>query len=276
MKFFNSDTAQSMSEWPLCLPRKPMRGRVNISDVTLVVVETMLHDLARAAMRDAMEHCNFGEVAWFSDQPSETPGTTWHKIEHDTTERQQRTSATMQFVWSKPFIDRISTPHFLFMQWDAGIVDTASWDPQFLNYDYIAPPWGFDDGYNVGCGGFAIYSTRLMRHLIEHRPMPAVGGDKILCRDWRPELEREGFTWAPEGHAIRFGFEYYRDAIGPTRHFGYHDSRNWPLVMRGEALRERIKLAQQSKYIIDTGKLDRAFAMAPWLNAVIQKEKIYA
>lgn len=275
MKLFNSDTAQSISEWPLCLPRKPMRGRVNISDVTLVVVETMLHDLARAAMRDAMEYCNFGEVAWFSDKPSETSSTTWHKIEHDT--GKGGVCLPMRYVWSRDFIDRISTPFFLYMQWDAGIIDPASWSHRFLEHDYIAPPWDFANGHNVGCGGFAIYSTRLMRHLIEQRqPMPGLGADKILCRDWRPDLEREGFTWAPDELAIRFGFEYFRDAIGPTRHFGYHDPRNWPLVMRGAALRERIKLAQQSKYIIDTGKLDRMLAMAPWLNTVIQKEKIYA
>ena len=276
MRLFNSDIAQSISEWPLCLPREPFRGRVNISDVTLVIVETMLHDLARVAMRDAMKHCDFGEVAWFSDQPSETSGTTWHKIEHDVTVRRQRASAPMQFVWSKPFIDRISTPHFLFMQWDAGIVDPSLWDDRLLECDYAGAPWDFADGRNVGCGGFTIYSARLMRHLIEHRPMPDIGADKVLCRDWRPDLERQGFRWAPDELAIRFAFEYVRDARGPSRHFGYHDSRNWPLVMKGDALCERIKLAQQSKYVVDSGKLDRVFAMAPWLNSVIQKEKIYA
>jgi hypothetical protein len=173
---------------PLCIPPKPYHGpRVDLRDVTLVVIETLLHDLAREAALDCVRAADYGEVAIFSDREIKVPDATWHKFAHEQGDRE----VVSRFVWSNKFLDRITTKFFQIVHWDSWIVDPALWTPAFLDYDYIGAPWWHGDGRNVGCGAFAIRSTRLMRHLVDNAdryPFP-IPEDDVLCRKWRPQLE---------------------------------------------------------------------------------------
>ena len=255
---------------PLCAPLKPYDGRkLDLRDVTLVVTETLLHDLAREAVLECLRFADYGEVAIFSDRPIDVPNATWHSLVH--VEGDPDTCA--RFMWSANFLDRIGTKFFQLLHWDSWIVDPAMWRSDFLDYDFIAAPWWYRDGYNVGCGAFAIHSVRLWRHLVdnpERFPFPPRQADDVLGRTYRKQIEPEGFTWAPDDLALSFAFECSRSTVGRSRHFGFHEFRNWPLVLERDRLIDRVKLAMRSEYIRRSGKLDQMWHGAPWLRRYVE------
>jgi hypothetical protein len=112
-------------------------------------------------------------------------------------------------------------------------------------------PWGWHgDEFEVGNGGFSLRSCRLMQYVAEHResfPYHHLE-DEILCRRYRPELERAGFRWASRSVALRFSFER-TGFSGNDRHFGYHGIFNWPRVFSVPSLQQRISLMLGNKYL---------------------------
>jgi hypothetical protein len=127
-----------------------------------------------------------------------------------------------------------------------------------LDYDYIGPPWRYEDNKNVGGGGFCLVSTRLKCYLRDHPqeyPLPIVSSDWLLCCEYRPRLEAEGFKWAPEDLAYRFAFEYYRPS-STSRHFGFHGIFNFNTVLSPVDLVERTKLILASKHATSRGGSD--------------------
>jgi hypothetical protein len=257
--------AQPQDRPPLCAPPRPYNGpRLDLRDVTLVIIEPMLHDLAREAALDTLRHAAYGDVLVFSDRRIDIPGAEWRPTERGP----DQDSVTGLFLYGD-WLDGVATKFVQLLHWDSWIVDPALWVPAFLDYDYIGAPWGYTDGLNVGCGAFALRSVALMRYLAQHRdayPLLAGREDDLLCRRHRPALEKQGFTWAPENLAVQFCFECARVSLWPSRHFGFHEFRNWPLVLGREPLIERVKLAMRSDYIRRSGKLDQILRCAPWLR----------
>ena len=70
-----------------------------------------------------------------------------------------------------------------------------------------------------------------MQYVAEHPEKFPLGHpeDDLLCRRYRPELERAGFRWASSDLALRFSFER-TGFSGLDQHFGYHGIFNWPRV----------------------------------------------
>lgn len=92
------------------------------------------------------------------------------------------------------------------------------WCDEFLAYDYIGAPW--QDGV-VGNAGFNIESGRLMKRKLSlpFCTEPIINSDYWLCRNMRPLLESEGFTFAPRPVALKFSTE----TIGNNwPSFGFH------------------------------------------------------
>jgi hypothetical protein len=89
----------------------------------------------------------------------------------------------------------ISTSHALCVQWDGYVLDPLEWEPEFLEYDYIGPPWPhFADGMNVGNGGFSLRSRRLLEACTT-LPISTDAEDVLICRTHRQMLEdRFGLT----------------------------------------------------------------------------------
>ena len=101
--------------------------------------------------------------------------------------------------------EHVETSHALTIQWDSGIVSPAQWSDEFLGCDYVGAPWGWHgDAHEVGNGGFSLRSRRLMQYVAEHRETFPLGHpeDDVLCRRYRPELERAGFRWASERSGV--------------------------------------------------------------------------
>ena len=218
-------------------------AKLQLPDVTLLIMDTKCHELARLAIEDSIRDVDFGDVIIFSDLPIHVPGTRWVKVDPwPSVER------CCEFVWYE-LSDHIKTSHWMIVQWDGWIIDTGCWRPEFLEYDYVGAPWWYNDAWNVG-NGSGLRSIRLMKFLDEHRdafPM-RMPEDGVLCRDYRPALEMHGFRWPSEQLAAEFAFECTRPSPA-SKHFMFHDMFNFPAVLEGERLAERLRLIYANPYI---------------------------
>jgi hypothetical protein len=238
--------------------------RLNLPDVTLLMIETREHALACLAMQECLDKVVFGDVLLLSDQPNKIKPLTFSGV---TTFRQYVVDDfTDKLGWCRSnWYDApplLRTPYVLQIQWDSWVWDPTQWTEKFYDYDFIGSPWWYKDGKNVGNTGFSLMSTRLKRFLNANRekfPCNSVAEDDLLCRGYRLELEKYGFTWAPEELAHKFAFECCRPAKD-SRHFGFHGAFNFNEVLSEDALIERTRLMLKSDYITNpNGVIWRAF-----------------
>ena len=231
--------------------------KLHLPDVTLAVCETRLHPLAKLAVEDCLALADFAETVVVSDRPFGIPGER-HVPIADIASREE----LGRFGWTQSW-KHIETSHSLAIQYDSWILAPEMWDDGFLAYDYIGAPWWYFGDRNVGNGGFALYSRRLLRHIAENgdKYPHAEPSDEVLCRTYRPALEAEGFRWAPEDVALRFSFE--RTGWTPaSRHFGFHGVFNWPRVLTRERLIERLSLCNY-RHFTDPRSVPEALALIP-------------
>ncbi len=236
-------------------------SKLHLPDVTLVMIETREHTLARMAIEECLDKCEFGDVLIVTDRPLEfSPLTLTHRVYprfHIVDDFPDKLGWARSAWFDLPLLLR--TSHALHIQWDSWVWDTAKWSDDYLAYDYIGAPWWYKDGKNVGNSGFSLVSSRLKRYVYDRRAMfecNVPSEDDLLCRTYRPELEKAGLRWAPERLAHEFSFECARPS--PTsRHFGFHAVYNFPEVLSEKALIARLMIAVQSEYI-RTGPLTQS------------------
>lgn len=115
----------------------------------------------------------------------------------------------------------ITTDHCLVVQWDGFVLDPGQWDPAFLQFDYVGAPWPqFDDGHDVGNGGFSLRSRKLLGACLDPRFARSHPEDLAICRVNRNLLEQKhGIRFADRGTAKRFSCER-TSSREPT--FGFH------------------------------------------------------
>jgi hypothetical protein len=218
------------------------RQRLRLKDVTLVIADTVCHDLMRMAVDDSIKAVEFGDVIVASNRNIGIDGAQQVIIDslNDKTDYSR-------FIWDT-VPNLVSTSHFLVVQWDGFVVNPLAWNDAFMFYDYIGAPWWHNDDRNVGNGGFSLRSTRLSKHLLEHceRYPFHLAEDHVLCREYSDSLRSEGFRFADEETARGFSFEMI-DPNMPT--FGFHHVRNFPLVLAHDRLAERMKLVCGNEYI---------------------------
>ena len=228
-----------------------MTSKLYLPDVTLVMIDIQCPELARLAITDSLAQAQFGAVLIFSVEPIEVDGTRWVRVPE-----WPNIDECAKFMWYElPYL--IPTPWWINIQWDGWIIDAGCWSDEFLKYDYTGAPWWYDDGLNVG-NGCALRSTRLMRFVAEnkeHFPLVRYQEDDLLCRAYRPTLEKKGFAWAPETVAARFSFECTRPSP-QSRHFMFHDSFNFPFVLTGNRLAERIRLMWENPHLQSGRKIN--------------------
>jgi hypothetical protein len=226
---------------------------LRLPDVTLVMVETREHALARMAIADCVAAADFGGLVIITDRPSEFSEFSSLKPQFKIVP-----DWPSKLGWSRSWWfdvpPLLRTSHSLNIQWDSWIWLQEMWSDDFLKYDYIGSPWWYKDGKNVGNGGFCLVSTRLKRYIADRRweyPCNVSVDDDLLCRRYRPSLEEKGFRWASEEVAHRFAFECSRPSAD-SKHFGFHAMFNWPVVLDRDRLIERMELATRSPYIKDS------------------------
>ncbi len=137
-----------------------------------------------------------------------------------------RSSAAYSDFLLAELIDHVDTTHCLVAQWDGQVLDAGRWQDAFLDYDYIGASWPqFDDGHDVGNGGFSLRTRRLMDLCRDPAFVPAHPEDVAIGRINRAWLEGQGIRFAPHDLADAFAAERTGD---PRQTFGYHGVWNMP------------------------------------------------
>lgn len=130
-------------------------------------------------------------------------------------------------------VDYVETSHCLVAQWDGHLLDAHRWDPEFLDYDYIGASWPqFEDGHDVGNGGFSLRSRPLMEACRSPDFRLVHPEDIAIGRANRDFLEGLGLRFAPRALADDFSAERSADIAAS---FGYHGSFNMPKAIGVEA-----------------------------------------
>ena len=241
---------------------------LKLPDVTLVLIETREHELARLALRDSEEQAEFGEVVVFTDKPSVFADGKRRIVE--VPDWPSKVGWSRCFWYDVPM--HVRTSHALGIQWDSWVVAPDAWRDDFLAFDYVGAPWWYKDGMNVGNGGFCLRSTRFLRYIRDHRdrfPVVTDLDDDLYCRKYRPSLQSAGFEWAPEPIAQAFAFECVRPDK-EARHFGFHAVYNFNYGCQDDEgrLLERAEAMAQSNYVTKTNPYlwKGLLKAAPWIE----------
>ena len=202
--------------------------RIQLPQVTLCAVTSVNVAATITALERCLEQIDFGACRLLTDvtlSPAH-PGIEVVKIE-----RIASSVAYSDFMLAK-LPDHIDTSHCLIAQWDGHVLDAGRWRDAFLDYDYIGASWPqFDDGHDVGNGGFSLRSRRLMDLCRAPAFAPVHPEDVAIGRTNRTWLEGQGMRFAPRALADLFAAERSAD---PRETFGYHGVWNMPRAIGPE------------------------------------------
>jgi glycosyltransferase involved in cell wall biosynthesis/MoaA/NifB/PqqE/SkfB family radical SAM enzyme/predicted SAM-dependent methyltransferase len=216
-------TRQTVFQRGLALQEKGS-GKVNIPSTTLCCIDCYNHQLSIRALEYSMRQCGFDRVVFFTDREFDLEEIEVVKIPTITTKQ--------QYSWFvlKELNKHVHTDFVLMVQYDGFIINPEAWTSEFQKYDYTGAKWHwYNDGYNVGNGGFSLRSKRLLQSLDDTVNNNGIsmdsdsltyGEDSFICRTYRGLLEdKYSIKFAPEFIADRFSYER-SEPVG--RPFGFH------------------------------------------------------
>jgi hypothetical protein len=189
---------------------------LTLPQVTLCAVSSVNLAATVRALEASLSQVDFGACKLFTDRPVRPahPDIAVVPIAPISSVR-----AYSNFVLTQ-LVDHIDTFHCLVAQWDGNVLDAGRWRPDFLDYDYIGASWPqFDDGHDVGNGGFSLRSRRLMAACRDPVFQPHPVEDVAVGRINRAFLEDLGMRFAPRAIADAFSTERAGDV---SASFGYH------------------------------------------------------
>lgn len=196
-----------------------------LPDVSLVAVSSVNIDATIAALVASVNIAAFGAAKLFSDQePQDLPP----DIEWVPISPLKSSSAYSEFILAQ-LADYVETSHCLIVQWDGYPLRADRWQAGFLEYDYIGASWPqFDDGNDVGNGGFSLRSRDLMKACQSPVFASSHPEDVAVCRHNRGALEAQGLRFAPRSLADAFSAERAGD---PDISFGFHGVWHMPRLL---------------------------------------------
>lgn len=206
--------------------------RLDLQQVTLVAVTSVNVAATVIALERSMAQVSFGAVKLITDHAPEAlpPGIEWVKIASLAS-----ASAYSGFVLER-LADHVATSHALLVQWDGHVINADRWRPEFLDHDYIGAAWPqFDDGFDVGNGGFSLRSRALMEACRASGFRPSHPEDLAIGRENRAWLEAQGLRFASAALADVFSAERRGD---PAASFGFHGIWHTPRLLGRDAFWE--------------------------------------
>ena len=200
--------------------------------VTLAILDTDNHNLAKFAVDQCVSKFDFDNVVVFSDK--DFPGYPLVTINKITDIEQY------QYFMLKDLINFIETDFVLCIQFDGFILNSDCWNPLFFDYDYIGAPWARSDHgcKNVGNGGFSLRSRKLLEFVankLERYNHIGINEDVVICKTLAPDIIKSNLHFAPDTIASHFSYETYRYRY---KTFGYHGSYLMPEVFNNLGLLE--------------------------------------
>jgi hypothetical protein len=192
------------------------KERLHLPSVTLAIVDCL--DLGRAikAVEYSKRNIDFGDIKILTSIQNDHP----NSVKIDCI----RSKEEYSFFCIKLLHKYIDTPHVLLIQYDGFVLNHEGWQDDFLKYDYVGPPWWFQDGHNVGNGGFSLRSQKLLNALQDEGIKQYHPEDAVIGRTYRTFLENKyGVKFAPEVLADRFGIEWSMKTGWELKgRFGFH------------------------------------------------------
>jgi hypothetical protein len=206
------------------------KAMLNLSNVTLLCVETRDPDLAHWAINQCLRQAHFAQVVLLTNIDL-------------VKDRQEN----IEYVQAPPirsvkdYSDLLLTgidqyvvgSHVLVIQWDSFITHPELWRDEFLEYDYIGPVWPHHPHTPVGNGGFSLRSVKLLQAIKQPGFIKRHPEDYCICADNREFLEKEcGIQFALPEIAEQFAVERseWHDA------FGFHGFFNFGRVLSDDQL----------------------------------------
>jgi hypothetical protein len=98
----------------------------------------------------------------------------------------------------------------LFIHHDGYVLNGKAWRDAFMNFDYIGAPWWYNDGINVGNGGFSFRSKKFLDVSNEFEWDRYHPEDHRLIREHGHIMQAKGIKFAPEIMASKFALEANR------------------------------------------------------------------
>lgn len=199
--------------------------RLLLPQVTLVAISSVNLEATVAAINASIAQVRFGAVKLLSDI---CPVSLNEEVEFVKIDPLLSSNCYSNFVLKK--LSRyVCTTHCLLIQWDGYVVRSASWRPEFLEYDYIGASWPqFQDGHDVGNGGFSLRSRALLEACCDPAFTPLHPEDLAIGRRNRNWLEARGLKIAPRVLADAFSAERAGDL---EKSFGYHGVWHMPRLI---------------------------------------------
>ncbi|MEO6359679.1 MAG: DUF5672 family protein [Sphingomicrobium sp.] len=192
-------------------------NKLSLPGVTVCAAASVNLPATLAALQACLDQIDFAECLLFTDKPdlSVPPQVRVVPIPR------LRSAADYSALILRDLAEHVRTDHCLVVQWDGFVLDSAQWDPSFLEFDYIGARWPqFDDGHDVGNGGFSLRSRKLLEACRDSAFQPSHPEDIAIGRLNRSSLEqRHNIRFASGAVADLFAFERSVGA-GPT--FGFH------------------------------------------------------
>jgi hypothetical protein len=226
--------------------KNQLRPKIDLSNVSLVCIETRAPELAIFAMQRCTAVANFKECLLLGSCPDNLP----EGINHIDIGKISSNEDYSDFIIRK-LGDYIQGDYALIIQGDGFIIHPECWTPDFFSVDYIGAPWP-KHNETVGNGGFSLRSRRLLDALKNLDADTTHPEDDYICRRHRAELEnRYGIVFAPIELAKKFSFEE-SDPVTPT--FGFHGIYNVPNVLSDVELGNYIKLFNGHILYSETGR----------------------
>ena len=198
----------------------------NVFDgITVVLIETRAHVLAKMAIDMTVSELNPGSVMVFTDKKSMFDEFCVVEIPKITHIKQ----------YNELIIERlanyVSTDYALVIQYDGFVLNKDKFCDEFYSYDYIGAVWPNFASNRVGNGGFSLRSKRLIQEVAELAPQIDLDEpeDLQICRRFRSFLEKRGLRFAPETIANMFSFE--EDVSLAPDTFGFHGLFHLPIIL---------------------------------------------
>jgi hypothetical protein len=225
-------------------------NRLTLAQVTLCAVDCETPALSALALLQAQRRIHFGRVVLFTR--GWLPTVVLPRLEVVDIAPLDGPAAVADFVLRRLHA-YVSSSHVLLTRWDAGVLDAAAWNDEFLVPDYLAAPGTPAD---AGVPGLSLRSRRWLRAGADPRLPQTPLDDASLLGTHRSFLEAaHGVHLAPEALARRFAAV---ERPAPAGCFGFVGAQHLPALL-GEA--ETLELVQ---------RLPRGFVHTPGAAALVQ------
>jgi len=238
---------------------------LNLSNITLLCVETRDPDLAHWAIDKCLSTAFFAKVVLLTNIDLV-------KIKKSNIEYVQSPNIRSTEDYSDLLLTGIDQyiegSHVLVIQWDSFITNPNLWSNEFLNYDYIGAVWPHHPQTPVGNGGFSLRSVKLLKEIKRPEFIKTHPEDYCICADNKDFLEKEcGIQFAPTDIAEQFAVERSEWHAA----FGFHGFFNFGNVLDDLELKAFIKMLPNT-YLSGLDSYDLIFFLRMSGRVKIAKE----